>query len=198
MEFSPIIQKLIDGFSKFPGIGKKTAERLAFHVIKGNNKEVQDFLNAIINAKKNLKTCAKCFNISEDELCPICSDKKRNNKLICVVEDVRDILAMERLHEFDGVYHVLQGTLSPMSGITPEDIRIKELIIRVKEEEIEEIILATNPKVEGETTASYIAKLLKQDKVKVTRIAHGIPVGGDLEYVDEITLLRALEGRREF
>lgn len=198
MEFSPIIQKLIDGFSKFPGIGKKTAERLAFHVIKGNNKEVQEFLNAIINAKKNLKTCAKCFNISEDELCPICSDKKRNNKLICVVEDVRDILAMERLHEFDGVYHVLQGTLSPMSGITPEDIRIKELIIRVKEEEIEEIILATNPKVEGETTASYIAKLLKQDKVKVTRIAHGIPVGGDLEYVDEITLLRALEGRREF
>lgn len=198
MEFSPIIQKLIDGFSKFPGIGKKTAERLAFHVIKGNNKEVQEFLNAIINAKKNLKTCAKCFNISEDELCPICLDKKRNNKLICVVEDVRDILAMERLHEFDGVYHVLQGTLSPMSGITPEDIRIKELIIRVKEEEIEEIILATNPKVEGETTASYIAKLLKQDKVKVTRIAHGIPVGGDLEYVDEITLLRALEGRREF
>lgn len=198
MEFSPIIKKLIDGFSKFPGIGKKTAERLAFHVIKGNNKEVQEFLNAIINAKKNLKTCAKCFNISEDELCPICSDKKRNNKLICVVEDVRDILAMERLHEFDGVYHVLQGTLSPMSGITPEDIRIKELIIRVKEEEIEEIILATNPKVEGETTASYIAKLLKQDKVKVTRIAHGIPVGGDLEYVDEITLLRALEGRREF
>lgn len=198
MEFSPIIQKLIDGFSKFPGIGKKTAERLAFHVIKGNNKEVQEFLNAIINAKNNLKTCAKCFNISEDELCPICSDKKRNNKLICVVEDVRDILAMERLHEFDGVYHVLQGTLSPMSGITPEDIRIKELIIRVKEEEIEEIILATNPKVEGETTASYIAKLLKQDKVKVTRIAHGIPVGGDLEYVDEITLLRALEGRREF
>lgn len=197
MEFTPTIQKLIDNFSKFPGIGRKTAERLAFYIIKGNNKEVQEFLNSIVDAKKNLKICKKCFNISDESPCLICSDPKRNQKLICVVEDVRDIILMERTMEYKGVYHVLQGTLSPMNGISPEELTIKELVVRVAENDVEEVIIATNPKVEGETTASYISKLLKPYNTKVTRIAHGIPVGGDLEYIDEITLSRALEGRRE-
>lgn len=197
MEYSTSIQDLIDNLAKLPGIGGKTAERLAFHIIKENNKEVQQLLNAIVSAKKNLKKCTKCFNISDDEICPICSNKERNHKLICVVEDVKDIISMEKTGEYKGVYHVLEGVLSPMNGVSPEDLRIKELIIRVTEEKVEEVIVATNPKVEGETTASYIAKILKPYKVKVTRIAHGIPIGGDLEFVDEVTLAKAIEGRRE-
>lgn len=197
MEYSKSIQDLIDNLAKLPGIGGKTAERLAFHIIKENNKEVQQLLNAIVSAKKNLKKCTKCFNISDDEICPICSNKERNHKLICVVEDVKDIISMEKTGEYKGVYHVLEGVLSPMNGVSPEDLRIKELIIRVTEEKVEEVIIATNPKVEGETTASYIAKILKPYKVKVTRIAHGIPIGGDLEFVDEVTLAKAIEGRRE-
>lgn len=197
MEYSISIQDLIDNLAKLPGIGGKTAERLAFHIIKENNKEVQQLLNSIVNAKKNLKKCTKCFNISDDEICPICSNKERNHKLICVVEDVKDIISMEKTGEYKGVYHVLEGVLSPMNGVSPEDLRIKELIIRVTEEKAEEVIIATNPKVEGETTASYIAKILKPYKVKVTRIAHGIPIGGDLEFVDEVTLAKAIEGRRE-
>ncbi len=197
MEYSTSIQDLIDNLAKLPGIGGKTAERLAFHIIKENNKEVQQLLNAIVNAKKNLKKCTKCFNISDDEICPICSNKERNHKLICVVEDVKDIISMEKTGEYKGIYHVLEGVLSPMNGVSPEDLRIKELIIRVTEEKVEEVIIATNPKVEGETTASYIAKILKPYKVKVTRIAHGIPIGGDLEFVDEVTLAKAIEGRRE-
>lgn len=197
MEYSTSIQDLIDNLAKLPGIGGKTAERLAFHIIKENNKEVQQLLNSIVNAKKNLKKCTKCFNISDDEICPICSNKERNHKLICVVEDVKDIISMEKTGEYKGIYHVLEGVLSPMNGVSPEDLRIKELIIRVTEEKVEEVIIATNPKVEGETTASYIAKILKPYKVKVTRIAHGIPIGGDLEFVDEVTLARAIEGRRE-
>ena len=197
MEYSSSIQNLIDNLAKLPGVGGKTAERLAFHIIKENNKEVQQLLNAIVTAKKNLKKCSKCFNISDDEICPICSNKKRNHKLICVVEDVKDIISMEKTGEYKGVYHVLEGVLSPMNGVSPEDLRIKELIIRVTEEKVEEVIIATNPKVEGETTASYIANILKPYKVKVTRIAHGIPIGGDLEFVDEVTLAKAIEGRRE-
>lgn len=197
MEYSTSIQDLIDNLAKLPGVGGKTAERLAFHIIKENNKEVQQLLNAIVSAKKNLKKCTKCFNISDDEICPICSNKERNHKLICVVEDVKDIISMEKTGEYKGVYHVLEGVLSPMNGVSPEDLRIKELIIRVTEEKVEEVIVATNPKVEGETTASYIAKILKPYKVKVTRIAHGIPIGGDLEFVDEVTLAKAIEGRRE-
>lgn len=197
MEYSTSIQDLIDNLAKLPGIGGKTAERLAFHIIKENNKEVQQLLNAIVSAKKNLKKCSKCFNISDDEICPICSNKERNHKLICVVEDVKDIISMEKTGEYKGIYHVLEGVLSPMNGVSPEDLRIKELIIRVTEEKVEEVIIATNPKVEGETTASYIAKILKPYKVKVTRIAHGIPIGGDLEFVDEVTLAKAIEGRRE-
>lgn len=197
MEYSTSIQDLIDNLAKLPGIGGKTAERLAFHIIKENNKEVQQLLNAIVSAKKKLKKCTKCFNISDDEICPICSNKERNHKLICVVEDVKDIISMEKTGEYKGIYHVLEGVLSPMNGVSPEDLRIKELIIRVTEEKVEEVIIATNPKVEGETTASYIAKILKPYKVKVTRIAHGIPIGGDLEFVDEVTLAKAIEGRRE-
>ena len=197
MEYSSSIQNLIDNLAKLPGVGGKTAERLAFHIIKENNKEVQQLLNAIVTAKKNLKKCSKCFNISDDEICPICSNKNRNHKLICVVEDVKDIISMEKTGEYKGVYHVLEGVLSPMNGVSPEDLRIKELIIRVTEEKAEEVIIATNPKVEGETTASYIANILKPYKVKVTRIAHGIPIGGDLEFVDEVTLAKAIEGRRE-
>lgn len=197
MEFSPTISKLIDEFAKFPGIGKKTAERLAFYVIQGNNKDVQQFLNSVVEAKKNLKICSKCFNISDTDPCHICTDEKRNQKLICVVEDVKDIIRIEKTNEYNGIYHVLQGTLSPMNGIGPDDIKIKELVVKVMENQAEEVIIATNPKIEGEATAIYISKLLKDSKVKVTRIAHGIPVGGDIEYVDEVTLLRALEGRRE-
>lgn len=197
MEFSPTISKLIDEFAKFPGIGKKTAERLAFYVIQGNNKDVQQFLNSVVEAKKNLKICSKCFNISDTDPCHICTDEKRNQKLICVVEDVKDIIRIEKTNEYNGIYHVLQGTLSPMNGIGPDDIKIKELVVKVMENQAEEVIIATNPKIEGEATAIYISKLLKDLKVKVTRIAHGIPVGGDIEYVDEVTLLRALEGRRE-
>ena len=197
MEFSPSIEKVIEGFAKLPGIGKKTAERLAFHIIQENNKEVQNFLNSIVEAKKSLKVCSKCFNISDTDPCYICKDEKRNKELLCVVEDVRNIIAMERTGEYKGLYHVLGGSLSPMNGVRPEDLHIKELIIRITEDNIKEVILATNPRIEGETTAVYIAKLLKTYNVKVTRIAHGIPVGGDLEYVDEVTLSRALEGRRE-
>ncbi|MGP1608686.1 MAG: recombination mediator RecR [Clostridium sp.] len=197
MEFSPTIENLIENFAKLPGVGYKTAERLAFHIIQEDNKQVQSFLNSIVDAKKNLKKCTKCFNISDHNPCNICTDSKRDKQIICVVEDVKDIISMEKTNEFKGLYHVLNGTLSPMNGIGPEDLTIKELIIRVTEDNIKEVILATNPKVEGETTAMYIAKILKPYNVKVTRIAHGIPVGGDLGYVDEVTLSRALEGRRE-
>ena len=159
--------------------------------------EVQEFVEAITNAKKNLKYCSKCFNISDTDPCNICGNPKRDNSIICVVEDVKDVVAMERTHEFKGLYHVLHGSISPMNGVGPDDIKIKELLTRLMEGGINEIILATNPRVEGEATAMYISKLVKPLGVKVTRIAHGIPVGGDLEYTDEVTLTKALEGRRE-
>lgn len=195
--YSPSIEKLIEGFEKLPSIGHKTAVRLAFHMLDLNEEDTNDFINSIINAKKNLKYCSVCYNIADNDPCPICSSPKRDNSVICVVEDVRDIMAMERMHEFKGVYHVLHGTISPMNGIGPEDIKIKELLNRIGENEIKEIIVATNPRVEGEATAIYLSKIIKPLGVKVTRIAHGIPVGGDLEYTDEITLSKALEGRRE-
>ena len=180
-----------------PSIGNKTAARLAFYMLDRPKEEVEEFVNSILNAKKNLKYCSKCFNISDTDPCSICSSEKRDKSIICVVEDVKDVVAMERTHEFKGVYHVLHGSISPMNGIGPDDIKIKELLTRLMEGETKEIILATNPKVEGEATAMYISKLVKPLGVKVTRIAHGIPVGGDLEYTDEITLSKALEGRRE-
>ena len=195
--YSPSIEKLIESFEKLPSIGHKTAARLAFHVLEQTKEQTQEFINSIINAKQNLKYCSKCYNISDTDPCPICSNDKRDGSKICVVEDVRDIIAMEKTHEYKGKYHVLHGAISPMNGIGPDDIRIKELITRLHNEKIEEVILATNPRVEGEATAMYISKLIKPLGIKVTRIAHGIPVGGDLEYADEITLIKAMEGRVE-
>ena len=195
--YSPSIEKLIESFEKLPNIGNKTAARLAFYILNASEEETNEFVNSIINAKKNLKYCSKCWNISDTDPCPICSNPKREQSQICVVEDVKDIIAMERTHEFKGVYHVLHGSISPMNGIGPDDIKIKELLARLMDGQVKEVILATNPRVEGEATAMYLSKLIKPLGIKVTRIAHGIPVGGDLEYTDEITLTKALEGRRE-
>ncbi len=196
--YSPSIEKLIEAFEKLPSIGNKTAVRLAFHMLNASQEEIDEFTSAIINAKKSLKYCSNCYNISDTDPCPICGNAKRDMTSICVVEDVRDVIAMERTHEFKGTYHVLHGSISPMNGIGPDDIKIKELLNRINNNSnIKEIILATNPRVEGEATAMYISKLVKPLGIKVTRIAHGIPVGGDLEYTDEITLMKALEGRRE-
>lgn len=195
--YSPSIEKLIESFERLPSIGHKTAVRLAFHILDLSKEETGEFINSIINAKEKLKYCSNCYNISDTDPCPICSSPKRDNSVICVVEDVRDVMAMERTHEFKGVYHVLHGTISPMNGIGPEDIKIKELLNRIANNDIKEIIIATNPRVEGEATAIYISKIIKPLGIKVTRIAHGIPVGGDLEYTDEVTLSKALEGRRE-
>ncbi len=195
--YSPSIEKLVESFEKLPSIGHKTAVRLAFHMLDLNETEVQEFINSIITAKQNLKYCSKCYNISDTDPCPICANQKRDESIICVVEDVKDIIAMEKTHEFKGVYHVLHGSISPMNGVGPDDIKLKELLARLNPETVKELILATNPRVEGEATAMYISKLVKPLGITVTRIAHGIPVGGDLEYTDEITLTKALEGRRE-
>jgi len=196
-EYSPSIEKLIESFEKLPSIGHKTAQRLAFYMLDLDNEEIKDFTDSIINAKKNLKFCSTCFNISDTDPCYICSNHKRDESLICVVEDVRDVVAMERTHEYSGIYHVLHGSISPMNGVGPDDIKIKELITRIMNGKVREVILATNPRVEGEATSMYISKLIKPSGVKVTRIARGIPVGGDLEYTDEVTLTKALEGRSE-
>lgn len=195
--YSPSIEKLIESFEKLPSIGHKTAARLAFYMLNSSEEETNQFVSSILEAKKNLKYCSKCYNISDTDPCQICGNAKRDASIICVVEDVRDIVAMERTHEFKGVYHVLHGSISPMNGVGPEDIKIKELLARLMDGQVKEVILATNPRVEGEATAMYISKLIKPLGVKATRIAHGIPVGGDLEYTDEVTLMKALEGRRE-
>ena len=195
--YSPSIEKLIESFEKLPSIGHKTAARLAFYILNSSEEEINEFVSSIVNAKKNLKYCSKCYNISDTDPCQICGNAKRDQSIICVVEDVRDIVAMERTHEFKGVYHVLHGSISPMNGVGPEDIKIKELLARLMDGQVKEVILATNPRVEGEATAMYISKLIKPLGIRATRIAHGIPVGGDLEYTDEVTLMKALEGRRE-
>ena len=195
--YSPSIEKLIESFEKLPSIGHKTAIRLAYHMLDMSDDEIKEFTSSITDAKQKLKYCSICFNISDTDPCPICSDTKRDQSTICVVEDVRDIMAMERTHEYKGVYHVLHGTISPLNGIGPDEIKIKELLNRIRDNEIKEVIRATNPRVEGEATSIYLSKLLKAFNIKVTRIAHGIPVGGDLEYTDEITLMKAMEGRRE-
>jgi recombination protein RecR len=195
--YSPSIEKLIESFEKLPSIGHKTAARLAFYILNSSEEEINEFVSSIVNAKKNLKYCSNCYNISDTDPCQICGNAKRDQSIICVVEDVRDIIAMERTHEFKGVYHVLHGSISPMNGVGPENIKIKELLARLMDGQVKEVILATNPRVEGEATAMYISKLIKPLGIKATRIAHGIPVGGDLEYTDEITLMKALEGRRE-
>lgn len=191
------IAKLIDELSKLPGVGNKTAQRLAFHILNMSQEEVEQLSSSITNAKKNVRYCQVCCNITDSDTCSICSSPKRDSGLICVVEDPKDVVAMEKTREYKGLYHVLNGAISPMEGIGPEEIRIKELLRRVAENDIREIILATNPNIEGEATAMYISRLLKPAGIKVTRIAHGVPVGGDLEYADEVTLMKALEGRRE-
>ena len=193
--YAPSIEKLIESFEKLPSIGNKTAVRLAFHILDASEEETNEFIQSIINAKKNLRYCSKCYNITDTDPCPICSNTARDQSVICVVEDVRDVVAMEKTHEFKGVYHVLHGSISPMNGVGPDDIKIKELLARLMDGTVKEVILATNPRVEGEATAMYLSKLIKPLGIKVTRIAHGIPVGGDLEYTDEVTLSRALEGR---
>lgn len=191
------ITRLIEEFSKLPGVGRKTAQRLAFHVINMNNNDVEALSKAILEAKREIKYCSVCCNISDSEICSMCSNKNRDASVICVVEDPRDVAAMERTRDYKGQYHVLHGVISPMDGIGPDMIKIKELIQRVGTQDVKEIIMATNPTIEGEATAMYIARLLKPMEIKVTRIAHGLPVGGDLEYADEVTISKALEGRRE-
>lgn len=191
------ITRLIEEFSKLPGVGKKTAQRLAFHVVNMNVNDVEALAKAIIDAKREIKYCSICCNITDTDPCSMCSNKNRDAGVICVVEDPRDVAAMERTREFKGQYHVLNGVISPMDGIGPEMLKIKELIQRLSNQEVKEIIMATNPTIEGEATAMYIARLVKPMGIKVTRIAHGLPVGGDLEYADEVTISKALEGRRE-
>lgn len=191
------VARLIEEFEKLPGIGHKTAQRLAFHVLNLTEDKVEGLANAIIDAKRNTRYCSICSNLTDVDPCSICSGSSRDGAAICVVEDPRDVVAMERTREFKGLYHVLHGAISPMEGIGPEDIKIKELLARIREGDVGEVILATNPNIEGEATAMYISKLLKPLGIKTTRIAHGIPVGGDLEYADEVTLAKAFEGRRE-
>ena len=191
------VARLIEEFEKLPGIGHKTAQRLAFHVLSMPIEKVERLATSISDAKLKTRYCSVCGNLTDSEVCSLCSSNTRDDSVICVVEDARDVAAMERIKEFKGLYHVLHGAISPMEGIGPEDIKIKELLLRIQGKEIKEVILATNPNIEGEATAMYISKLLKPLGIKATRIAHGIPVGGDLEYADEVTLAKALEGRRE-
>lgn len=189
--------KLINELSKLPGIGNKSAQRLAFHILALEDREAQQLAEAITYAKREMKYCSVCGNLTDEDPCAICSDPSRRRDVICVVENPRDVMAMERIKEFNGLYHVLHGVISPMEGIGPEDINLKSLIQRLQVNDVKELIIATNPNIEGEATAMYIARLIKPAGIKVTRIAHGIPVGGDLEYADEVTLLKSLEGRRE-
>ncbi|EYE88052.1 recombinase RecR [Fervidicella metallireducens AeB] len=197
MNFYPqSVLKLIEEFSKLPGVGSKTAQRLAFHILNIDMEQAEKLASAIVEAKKNIRYCSVCGNLSDSDLCPICKNDARDSNLICVVQEPRDVIAMEKTREFKGLYHVLHGAISPLGGVGPDDIRLKELLSRINSE-TKEIIIATNPNVEGEATAMYIARLLKPLGVRVTRIAHGVPVGGDLEYADEVTLTKALEGRRE-
>lgn len=191
------VARLIDEFEKLPGIGHKTAQRLAFHILNMPADKAYAFANAIIDAKKTIHYCSVCGDLTDTDPCRICSNQNRDRSVICVVESPRDVIAMERIREFKGLYHVLHGVISPLEGIGPDDINMKSLIKRIGEGETKEVILATNPDVEGEATAMYIAKLIKPMGVKATRIAHGLPVGGDLEYADEVTLAKSLEGRRE-
>ena len=191
------VARLIDEFEKLPGIGHKTAQRLAFHILNMPADKALAFANAIIDAKRTIHYCSVCGDLTDTDPCRVCSNQNRDRTVICVVESPRDVVAMERIREYKGLYHVLHGVISPLEGIGPDDINMKSLIKRVGTGEIKEVILATNPDVEGEATAMYIAKLLKPMGIKTTRIAHGLPVGGDLEYADEVTLNRALEGRRE-
>jgi recombination protein RecR len=195
--YEGVMQTLIDELGRLPGIGPKSAQRVAFYLLKVDAIDAKRLARAIEDAKDRVTWCRRCFNISEGELCAFCLDERRDTHIVCVVEEPRDIVAVERTAEYRGRYHVLQGAISPIEGVGPEQLRVKELLARIPEEEISEIILATNPNIEGEATAMYLARLLKPAGLKVTRIASGLPVGGDLEYADEVTLGRAFEGRRE-
>lgn len=195
--YSSQITKLIETLSSLPGIGSKSAQRLAFHIINMPQEQVNILVHAITEAKKHIQYCKKCFTLTDQEICPICSSSKRNTKMIMVVEHTRDLAAYEKTGKYEGLYHVLHGAISPMLGIGPNDIKLKELMKRLSEETAEEVIIATNSSLEGETTAMYISKLIKPTGIKVTRIASGVPVGGDLEYIDEVTLMRAFDGRVE-
>ena len=194
--YTPPVQVLIDELGRLPGIGPKSAQRIAFHLLKVPDDDAARLAHAISDAKARVRFCERCFNVSEGSLCPICSDDGRDSSILCVVEESRDIVAVEKTGEFRGRYHVLLGAMSPLEGIGPEQLKIRELVARIEPEGVEEIILCTNPNTEGEVTAMYLARLLKPIGLKVTRIASGLPVGGDLEYADELTLGRALEGRR--
>ena len=195
--FPASIENLIDRFASLPGVGKKSASRLAFHILGLAEAEAVAFAEAILAAKRNIHTCPICQNLTDTDLCPICSSNRRDNSVICVVSEPKDVLSVERSHEYNGVYHVLHGVISPMNHVGPDDLKISELVARVAEGNVSEIIMATNPDTEGETTAVYISRLLKPFDVKVTRLAYGIPVGSNIEFVDDATILRALSGRIE-
>ncbi len=195
--YSKQIGNLIGALSGLPGIGSKTAQRLAFHILSMPQEEVHELARALTDARDHVRHCAECMTLTDDTLCPICKNEKRNHKQIMVVENSRDLTAYEKTGKFEGVYHVLHGAISPLNGIGPGDIKLKELMTRLAKDDVEEVIIATNSDLEGETTAMYISKLVKPTEIKVTRIASGVPVGGDIEYIDEVTLLRALEGRTE-
>ena len=198
MRYFPVaLERLTEQFAKLPGIGGKTAQRLAFHVLSLPVEEAEEFAQSILDAKKSVHTCQVCQNLTDQEVCPICSNEQRDHSQICVVAEPRDVIAMERSRDFSGVYHVLHGVISPLNHIGPDDLKVRELLARVAQGNVTEIIMATNPDTEGEATAMYLSRLLRPLEVKVTRLAYGIPVGSQLEYADEITLLRALEGRRE-
>ena len=193
----PSLAKLTEQFEKMPGIGKKSAQRLAFHLLSLSDDEAQDFANAIVEAKKHIHCCSVCQNLTDLDKCDICSDKSRDGSVICVVEDPRDIIAFERTREFNGTYHVLHGVISPLDGVGPERLKIRELMARLADGTVKEVIMATDPTVEGEATAGYISRFIKPMGIKITRLAYGVPVGGNLEYADEVTLQRALDGRNE-
>lgn len=198
MQFFPAaLQELADQFARLPGVGGKTAQRLAFHVLELPEEEAKAFADAILAAKQTIHTCPVCQNLTDREICPICDNELRDRSTVCVVAEPKDVIAMERSREFNGLYHVLHGVISPLNHVTQDDIRIKELLMRVADGQIREVIMATNPDVEGEATAMYISRLLRPMEVKVTRLAYGVPVGSQLEYADEVTLSRALEGRQE-
>lgn len=197
MQYTKPLARLIEEFQKLPGIGPKSAQRMAFHILKTPSAEVQKFCDAILYAKEKIKYCQTCFNMSSENPCEICTDERRDKHIFCVVSETKDLIALERTREYKGKYHVLQGLISPLDGITPNDLRIKELLERLGKENPEEVILALNPSVEGEATSLYLSRLIKPLGIKVSRIAFGLPAGADLEYADEVTLARALEGRRE-
>ena len=194
--YAPSLEALIDSFARLPSIGRKSAQRLAFHIISESDEEINSFIQSILNARSGIHRCSVCCNFTDDDVCPICSSKERDRSVICVVEDPRDVMAFERTHEYNGLYHVLHGVISPMNDISPEDICIKELIARLGDGTVKEVIMAANPTVEGEATSMYISKLIKPFGISVSRLAYGIPVGADLEYADEFTLIRAMEGRK--